>query len=190
MTTDAEIAEAIRCCREETRAITFAECADLIERLAGELADAREVLSEMDKQVAARDVEVKRLAGELAETSAHVERIAVSLGKSESHIEYLNGQLAARDSELAAVKGERNNWTVEVERLRAELLTRDAELKVVARSGISVSLDEWSAMCAIEALAREVKRTQPEAQFTIDAVNRLDDIRALAKLTKKEADGG
>lgn len=52
MTTDAEIAEAIRCCREETLAVTFEECARLIERLAGELKAVTDAGFRIEKNVA------------------------------------------------------------------------------------------------------------------------------------------
>lgn len=55
--------------------------------------------------------------------------------------------------------------------LRAQLAA------VTERKGFTVSQEEWAAMCAIEALARDVALKQPEATITADAVKRLDDAR-------------
>jgi hypothetical protein len=45
---------------------------------------------------------------------------------------------------------------------------------------VSISREEWDALKAVEALAREVHATQPEATITHDAVERLDAARANA----------
>jgi hypothetical protein len=54
---------------------------------------------------------------------------------------------------------------------------------------VSISREEWDALKAVEALAREVHATQPEATITHDAVERLDAARANAHRLQAPADG-